>query len=238
MKVDLTNKSQCVYCKKQLPEDRLLSHVHIHHKAVALRCTFSQTCRSYFLSNEDRERHNLEVHLTGKLIENRKCSCCSKEFQSFYELKQHALNIHGESLLKCSIKKCPFISNSSEKVTQHLQDAHVMAEKLKLFSCKICNFKTKFKLNIRTHTLRMHGTEKLKCKLCLKNNYFKSRFSLNIHVESVHNSKKSNVICIHCNLSVLQLSLAGHVAQRPCKLCNVIFNCFGLMQKHRLKCRG
>jgi hypothetical protein len=117
---------------------------------------------------------------------------------------------------------------------KHLQEQHAETEKLKIHSCKKCNHTSKSLGNLNQHYLRMHGTEKLKCSMCSKDN-FKSIFSLKLHLKSIHFQKKSKkVICIHCNGSVLDLY--AHVIQRPCKLCDNIFTCHGLMQKHRLKC--
>jgi hypothetical protein len=234
---DASDKLQCIYCCKFFSRYRLPPHINFHHKSVALRCTFSKTCCTYFLTKEDQEKHVFNIHFSGKVVENRNCPHCIKVFPNFYQTKMHALNIHGKALLKCTERSCSFISSSSVKLRKHLLEQHAETEQLKKFSCKKCNHKCKSVSNLNNHNLRMHGSEKLKCTLCSNNEYYKSALALNSHLNSVHHQKKfSKVICIHCNLSVVNLS--WHLIQRPCKLCNKIFTCHGLMQKHRSKCKS
>jgi hypothetical protein len=234
---DTTDKLQCVYCTKIFACHRLPPHINLHHiKSVAIKCSFSKTCRTYFLTKEDQEKHVFNVHFSGKVVENRNCPHCDRVFSNFYLTKMHALNIHGKALLKCKERSCSFVSSSSVNLRKHLLEQHAETEKLKIFSCKKCDHKSKSLSNLKIHNLCMHGTENLKCSICSNGEYFKSAFALNSHLNSVHHQKKTNkVVCIHCNLSVLCLS--DHVVQRPCIICNKIFTCRGLMQKHRSKCK-
>jgi Zinc-finger double-stranded RNA-binding len=234
---DLTNKLQCIYCSKIFPRYNLLPHINFQHKSVAIRCSYSKTCCTYFLTKEDQDSHVLKVHYNGKVVENQKCPLCDKIFLNFFEINNHAQNIHGETLIKCRERGCLFMCSSSVHLQKHLLEQHAETQKLKIHGCKICNHKSKSRGNLNKHYMRMHGTEKLKCSMCSKND-FKSTFSLNSHINSTHLQKKSEKVkCVHCNLSVLYLYLHNHVIQRPCKLCDKIFTCGGLMQKHRSTCK-
>jgi hypothetical protein len=232
---DKSEKLLCIYCSKFIPCASISSHINVHHKSVAIRCTFNKTCRTYFATKEDKEMHVLNVHYTGKVVEKMKCTHCNKVYLNFNDLKNHVQNIHGKSLLKCREKNCSFISSSSVNHHKHLLEQHAETKKIQAFRCSKCNYNSKFFYSLKSHNLRMHGTENLKCSMCSENNYFRSAIALNSHLKKVHHKKSKKIMCIHCDHSVL--NLYSHVIQRPCILCNKIFSCRGLMQKHRSKCK-
>jgi hypothetical protein len=152
---------QCIYCSKFFFCYQLPQHINLHHKSVAIRCTFSKTCRTYFLTKEALDEHVLKIHLSGKVVEILKCTFCEKQFSKFCEVKNHAQKIHGETLHKCtSERSCSFIISSNAKLLKHLQEQHAEAEteRLRTFSCKKCNHKSKSLSNLNQH-MRVHGTK-------------------------------------------------------------------------------
>jgi hypothetical protein len=164
---DKTSKVQCVYCQKFMEHKLIRFHVNKNHNLVAIRCNFTRSCLTYFLSKDDHKEHVLQVH-HGKVLENLNCSQCSNVYTSFYNLKSHTLKAHGVLLLKCSERNCGFICRSREMLRQHHQEQHGVAEKLKIFSCKFCNYKAKYAEYVERHIFFKHGTENKKCPLLFK----------------------------------------------------------------------
>jgi hypothetical protein len=230
---DKTNKSQCVYCEKFMEHRHIASHVNYNHKSVAIKCNFNMHCARYFLTKEHLDKHILEDHYYGKVVDNLKCAHCNNVYGTFTNLRNHTFKIHGVTLLKCSERNCKFICNSSEMLVQHSQDQHGVAERLKIFNCKLCNYRAKYAGYIEKHILFKHGTENKKCPLCSKKK-FKSDFALNYHLKNAH--PKESKICMHCKLPVHIWHI--HVKQRRCKFCNISFPCSVLKKKHSLICKG
>jgi hypothetical protein len=230
---DKINKSQCVYCEKFMEHKSMLPHVKCYHKSVSIKCNFKMNCPTFFLTKEDLEKHVLEVHHFGKVVDNVKCAQCSNVYGSFFNLRDHTFKMHGVTLLKCSERNCVFICTSSEMLVQHSQDQHSVSEKLKIFCCKLCNFKAKEARGLQKHILFKHGTDNKKCPQCSKKN-FKSDFALNIHMKKAH--PKESKVCMHCKLPVYFWST--HIKQRQCKFCNISFPCSVLKKKHSSICRG
>lgn len=182
---DKSNKLQCVYCSKFLPCNHLGKHIKTFHKAIVIKCNFSKVCRSYFLTKEEREKHIVEVHEIKKPVKTNTCKHCKKIFYGFQKFKMHTQKKHGETHMQCSIRGCTFVSLSSSQLDQHIKEQHAEKEKLKVFMCQKCNFKSGSPYTLKNHNLLKHGTEKLRCPKCLIRKY-KSAYALEKHLKSVH----------------------------------------------------
>ena len=143
-------------------------------KYVCDKCEY--TCNN----NQSMRLHNDAVHLKIKKF---KCSSCS--FESCYKpaMQNHLKRKHKDEnckVIKMERKQqtkargkykcteCEFNSDFSTHLTMHKEAVHM---KLKQFYCKICEFKSYFKHNTRSHMVNNHKNSisnfgKIGCEGC------------------------------------------------------------------------
>ena len=92
-------------------------------------------------------------------------------------IKAHIQYVHNKSVFKCD--KCDYISQTKGNLKSYKITIH---EKVKNYSCQVCNFTSFAKGNFVTH-MRIHTGEKpYNCKICGER--FTQQTDLNIHKRS------------------------------------------------------
>jgi hypothetical protein len=141
--------AKCIYCKKM--SSNFSRHMQRHHSLEAIKCNY---CATFFLSEEDREKHHVEVH--GR-DEKSQCSICGK-FLSSRTIYSHMRSIHEIDLVsgnksKSSYSECPYCDAKVKNLGNHIWRYH----KSIAIRCK--------KLNWKTYFLRRASSTGLKCPL-------------------------------------------------------------------------
>jgi hypothetical protein len=179
--------SECPYCDAKVKS--LGDHISRYHKSIAIRCN-KVKCKTYFLSDEERRQHVLNVHSTATKVMKKKVQClyCGKEIVNYF---RHVKEKHAKIDIRCKYYKCVSYFNSSNERVKHYLEKHAVTEQLKWFSCNKCSFKSISSQNLKIHSERIHGNAILKCALCFKT--YKSECSFKVHVNTVHCKRKSVV---------------------------------------------
>jgi hypothetical protein len=172
--------SKCPYCDAKVKI--LGKHISRYHKSIAIRCK-KVNCKTYFLSEEERRQHVLNIHSTATKVMKKKVEClyCGKEIVNYV---QHVKENHAKIAIRCKYKKCVSYFNSSNERVKHYLEKHPVTEQLKWFSCNKCNYKSISSRNLKIHREMIHGNANLKCALCFKS--YKSEHSFKVHIKKVH----------------------------------------------------
>jgi hypothetical protein len=203
--------AKCIYCKKMYFD--LSCHMQHHHSLEAIKCKY---CATYFFSEEDREKHQLEVHESDKK-EKSQCSICGKFFSST-SIYGHMRRIHDID---------PISGNKS---------------KLSYSECPYCNAEVK---NLCDHISYYHKSIAIRCKKYRCKTYFFSEEERRQHVLNVHSTDtkvmKKKVECLYCGDEIVNYFL--HVKQNHAKIairckykkCVSYFNSSNERVKHYLE---
>jgi hypothetical protein len=186
--ISKSSYSECPYCDSKVKI--LGKHILYYHKSIAIRCTHSK-CKTYFLSEEERRQHVVNVHSTATKVMKKKVEClyCGKEIIYYCD---HVKEKHAKIAIRCKYHKCVSFFNSSNEREKHYLEKHPVTEILKWFSCNKCKYKSISSRNLKIHSQRIHGHANLKCALCFKT--YKSEYSFKIHVNTAHCKRKSVVL--------------------------------------------
>lgn len=110
----------------------------------------------------------------------------------------------------------------SDKFPEH---AHMYDEKLKVYNCTICAFKSKWLKNVTRHVREKHLRERYRCNLCGAT--FAGRPTLRDHIQYAH---KAPLMCSVCNKTFKSKEgLNGHEKQHrgegnyKCHICDRVF---------------
>ena len=122
--------------------------------------------------------HRRGVHVFRSL----KCPHCDLKYKTKTTLDRHIKWIHEHPGFKCN--SCPFTTKRPITLKRHKERVH---DKLKNFSCKICEFSC---YNKQTHInhMRTHTGEKpFQCKFCSHKTAQKA--NLKPHIKKMHPEK-------------------------------------------------
>jgi hypothetical protein len=173
--------AKCIYCKKMCPY--LIRHMRRHHNLEAIKCKY---CATYFHSEEDREKHHVEVH---ERDEKSQCSICGK-FLSPDTIYGHMRNVHdidpvSGDISKSSYSECPYCDVKVKYLGNHISYFHKsIAIRCTHSKCKTYFLSEEMR---RQHVLIVHSTatkvmkKKVECIYCGEEivNYFQ-------HVKEKH----------------------------------------------------
>ena len=125
--------------------------VHGHLKFHCSECEFVGDSRKGLNSHKVREHSNNRF----------KCDFCY-----FTTITRSAMNVHIKSQHKKENIQCIYCKHTAK--TNVNMDRHVKREhtQKQIYSCQICDFKTKYESSVERHYFQRHGTETLKCKYC------------------------------------------------------------------------
>jgi len=223
------NVSTCVYCRKNF-KHRLSIHVRTNHKSEAIKCNFSKKCDTFFLTNDEREKHILDIHKTKKQMEKASCCYCKKILASKVNVLKHINLVHSDVKIKCPIFKCATFFHSQSEREKHFIEKHSESENSKPWKCQQCDYKTTQSIHLKSHQETMHGTENIICPKCPK--VFKAHSVLLRHLTNSHIEREK---CNHCNL--VFGNLRKHQKIDFCKICNKVNLCSVLRKNHTINCK-
>jgi hypothetical protein len=180
------------------------------------------------------------------------CLICGQSFPSKNQLKEHITSVHDEvKQYPCS--KCGKCFSRIKSLLDHIYIVH--EEK------KQCDYKSKLKENMKSHTVRVHaeldvreihdGKQNLHCEIC--NVSFVKEINLKLHQKSRHHKKEilnrnapvqlkskkkleksNNKIIESTNIatSTKHTLLMSKKELQNCKLCNHSFETKSNLNKH------
>jgi len=227
------NTVKCIYCEKML-RDKQWQHMKICHKDVAIKCNFSIKCPTYFHTEEERDQHVLKIHQTAKPAEEIECLYCGKMFFIRDTYFHHIKFKHSDVKIKCGYSRCGEYFHTHEDREKHFQKVHAEIEILKKYLCNLCSYKSNEKATLKLHVAAKHGTENVKCWLCLKR--FKSQLSLKIHLRNMHATRKNTKTCIYCKNQISEF-MSRHLLSELCKICNEAIPCREIKLQHKKVCQ-
>ncbi|XP_044736711.1 oocyte zinc finger protein XlCOF6-like [Chrysoperla carnea] len=185
-------KHKCDQCSKAYREpNELAKHcIRVHNHKETVQC---KVCNEVFSIQAQLDFH-MKRHFKKKSV----CDTCGKEFFNIAKLKRHKQSHETrEKTIFCLLCDRMFARHSTLMI--HNKKYHSGKPLMK----KICNICGKSVLNIKTHTLQKHSTERpFKCTLCSKSYVIKSQ--LYNHIKSQHDNdvggddKKFTVLCSTC----------------------------------------
>jgi KRAB domain-containing zinc finger protein len=197
----------CPYCNCYLKKRSLPDHVSRYHKSIAVKCNFK--CGKYFLTDEKRKEHILQVHSTSKKagIKENKCFYCGKIVR-YYSL--HLFTKHSEIKIRCKYNKCFTYFHSKEELEKHEKEKHYILDQMKQVKCTKCTHTFLRVCHLKMHVQRMHCNDNLKCEMC--NKTYCSKFSLECHMEKYHLKTRQCGVC-----KVHVFNLKEHALNGNCK---------------------
>jgi hypothetical protein len=230
------NDVKCIYCDQWVRY--VGEHMRTHHQHVAIRCTYSNSCSTYFKSESDRDEHIEKVHRAVKVKQKVDCIYCGKSYPKRNSIRKHIALMHGDIAIRCRIRKCAQYFVTQEDCDKHFMEIHDENEKLKTIVCSQCSFKTGSKNSLTHHIKEYHNKKEIfKCKRCPDSEkIFKSSESLKYHMvlEHIPNNVQK---CTHCNKSIHKYSLSTHLTSEYCSLCKINYLCKGKMIEHKKWCK-
>ncbi|XP_065346188.1 zinc finger protein 54-like [Cloeon dipterum] len=224
----------CLYCGNSY--NRLMDHVKLMHRE-AIKCGI-RGCSTFFHTEEEKEQHMQQVshEKRNKPRESKeiRCEFCQevKIYSSVKAWKMHMKRKHPEFSVRCSRSGCKKYFKSKSEMILHFNSWHKLGKKHRVLQCKQCEYFTRHDENIlRRHVESKHMPKTFKCDSC--DAKFGSKRHRNIHYSNVHTSDK----CKSCGQDVALGRTIAHRKPSVCSKCKVSFECSGLNQLHRKKCR-
>ncbi|XP_059481455.1 PR domain zinc finger protein 5-like [Neocloeon triangulifer] len=226
-------KFQCIYCIKSfLCKYKKNRHIKENHGTIAICCNFNLSCRSYFLTVEERDLHIKEFHLKPKVPVLQNCIYCQRNGLTRKGIWQHVRKKHADVAFMCPYM-CAKYFKSENELKIHLETQHKGIEERKKFKCSMCSYRSQRRDFLTSHEVKVH--QKLvplsfKCLRCPAK--FISNAILKRHISYVHQYRD----CPSCKKRITVGSVSQHFQIVPCRFCKIKFNCRGLLRDHNLKC--
>ena len=157
------------------------------------------------------------------------CGFCEQTFIEVNELKDHLMEIHGETKNKCMECKKDFNFNKPSALQSHLKLAHGSIQSKQ---CGYCELTFKKQKELKSHVFEKHKKMKNKCLYCEKAFNIERPIDLKRHIQGVHKIALQ-LKCDFCDLQFkLEATLKGHVRNVhtglkkdfKCRFCQAIFS--------------
>jgi uncharacterized C2H2 Zn-finger protein len=204
------------------------THISINHLSVAKRCDYSM-CSEYFITDEDKEKHQLEVH--AHEVGKEKCEICGLmvlclsqhistiHFKRFDKVKcpfcpalinrsklsSHVKKQHSVEHIKCNIRSCRTYFYSEEERNEHIQKVHVKKNKRRIDKkCVYCGMIFKSYGMHHYHVNKEHSNVKVQCKVNNCSIYFLTELERENHHREIHKQsgeKLTSASCLQCNFT-------------------------------------
>ncbi|XP_065347040.1 zinc finger protein 58-like isoform X1 [Cloeon dipterum] len=219
----------CSYCGKRCND--LRQHVRGHHKE-AIKCGI-RGFMTFFHTEEEKEQHMQEdLHSIHKNPRREICcEYCEKVniFSSLKSWRMHMNRKHPE-LVACTHRGCKEFFKSKSEMILHI-NSHKQAINKNLYLCKHCEYFATRKNRLRQHEEAKHMPKIFKCDSCGAS--FGSKLMVKRHF------KQCNILdkCKSCSKDVALKYKARHRKSSVCSKCKLSFECAGLYQLHREKCK-
>jgi KRAB domain-containing zinc finger protein len=221
---ELKKPFECNVCQAQFArKEQVKQHIStVHEKLKLFQCSICDhktSTKGNMKSHTDGMHEGLDIEIIYLGDKNYKCYNCDFKTGLKGDLSKHILEVHHDGKQNWHCDACNKKFARKDQLKQHVLIVH---EKLKLFQCSICDYKTGLKGNMKMHTDKVHnrldveiihlGDKKYKCYNC----DFKTRVKgdLNKHICKVHDGKQ-NLHCDICNISFKsEFNLRVHEGQK------------------------
>lgn len=235
---------KCDFCTKIICISDFSTHMKKHHsKDNLIRCSYSQ-CSTYFRSEQEKQKHNQLVHITGERKEE--CTFCSLFFPNNCMIKhlnyKHQLQM--KNAFKCTFRCHRYFLTESER-DQHSASAHTKAAIVRQeVECIYCNKFCTDREALHSHVKHNHSDVQVRCKFrgCSEP-YFHTRAQLDAHFEQVHRIEEENKKwrCPKCDYGTKdKIKIKYHVAlmhgerNKRCSECDKCFSTAKTLKDHLL----
>lgn len=259
--INLRNKICCVICGYHYAySSEHLTHFPMHFNSastspinlqciectpnadhIMLACHF---CPKTFKFARSKRKHLNKYHSKELLYP---CALCNLRFVSPTDVKGHVKRMHRDrtegrraslGLFPCRICPVHLRFDSADARNEHDKEMHIDNETGK-YICPICKQLYINHFKVVDH-MRVHKEPDFVCDLCGKN--FVRRFSLKLHIRSVH-ATNFDFVCDKCpnkkfkTERYLQIHTRAQHSDNPyrypCELCDRIFNSSTDRRRHR-----
>ncbi|XP_046687381.1 histone H4 transcription factor-like [Homalodisca vitripennis] len=140
---------QCSHCYKEFPHLRLLKDHMRGHVNFYQCCYCEMTCTS---------RHTFSAHIRYKHLDSKpfKCSMCSYECKTKYDLKKHLATHDPKTKFECEDPSCNYSCKTKSTLQRHVMEVHQGAKAL--YCCHIadCNSRYKRGCYLTKHLMTKH----------------------------------------------------------------------------------
>jgi hypothetical protein len=156
-------KIKCIFCSLLLSNKKSYENhlINIHKSQLpnAYKCTYD--CYRYFLTEADRDEHDLNEHIKPN-ASNTKCCYCSKFFAKKRGLSDHIKSMHADvQIHQCIFQNsCAQYFQTKSELDEHLQHHHENQEQNKEFQCSECNLIFNQKCALSRHFNLLHRIKK------------------------------------------------------------------------------
>ena len=151
-------------------------------------------CKYEAKSSTHLKRHKANKHGINTIWYHCGIDECKYKCKDKHSLKHHGANIHDidVKIFKCDYPKCKFQCKQKGNLLNH-QKIH--EQDTDMFSCKHCDYQTRFKGNYIRHLSSIHDevSKLFKCEICKEK--FKTKDDINYHGAMVHDKNRKKFIC-------------------------------------------
>ncbi|KAF2367628.1 Zinc finger C2H2-type [Trinorchestia longiramus] len=223
--------NECSY--RTHSKSSLLNHMKTHQKERPFKCPHcsyaaarKMTLKEHMevLHNARREIYECELcafktnwvralkkHMKSHNGDVHSCSQCIFVAVDKQQLIDHETKVHNLERKEYSCAVCPFTTDQQYKLEDHVHKRHG-AEKVLLYSCPDCDYKTKWKRLIKGHR-RVHTGDLFRCSKCDFATITRTR--LNEHEMTHLDMSQRSFACPHCSYrATRQTRLNEHITNR------------------------
>ena len=156
------------------------------------------------------------------------CGYCEQTCLDVNELKDHLMEIHGETKNKCKECKKDFNFSKPSALQSHLKLAHGSVQSKQ---CGYCELTFKKQRDLKSHVVEKHKKMKNKCPYCEKAFNVERPIDLKRHIQGVHKIALQ-LKCDFCDLQFkLDATLKSHIRNVHtglkkdfrCRFCQAVF---------------
>lgn len=223
---------QCSY--RTHSKSGLLNHIKTHQKERPFKCPHCPyaAARKMTLKEHMEVLHNarrevfccekcsfktnwaraLKKHMKAHNGDLHTCSRCYFQVDDKQKLIEHEVEVHNMEHRELYCPHCTFSTDQQYKLEDHIHKRHEDNDRVLMYSCPECDYKTKWKRLIKGHR-RVHTGELFRCKKCDFATITKTR--LNEHEMTHLDMSERGFACPHCSYrATRQTRLNEHITNR------------------------